>query len=106
MEESIKILEEMIESAEKSINRLEDNDLSGTMRGVLELRKRQTQSLLNIINKNKEQEKIIELMAESIADSGIFSDSCQSKIEADECCDTCEKCIKDYFKKKASEWNG
>ena len=63
------------------------------------------QSIENLINKNKEQEKIIKLMAESIADSGIFSDSCQSKIEADECCDTCEKCIKDYFKKKASEEN-
>jgi AMMECR1 domain-containing protein len=57
MEESIKILEEMIESAEKSINRLEDNDLSGTMRGVLELRKRQSQSLLNLINRYKELEK-------------------------------------------------
>lgn len=54
-----------------------------------------------LINKNKELEKVVELMAESIADSGIFSDSCQSKIEADECCDTCEKCIIDYFKKKA-----
>ena len=67
MEESIKILEEMIESAEKSINRLEDNDLSGTMRGVLELRKCQAQSMLNLINKYKKQEKIIELMAEYIS---------------------------------------
>lgn len=67
--------------------------------------KRFKQAIENLINKNKEQEKIIKLMAESIADSGIFSDSCQSKIEADECCDTCEKCIKDYFKKKASEEN-
>ena len=68
--------------------------------------KRFKQAIENLINKNKEQEKIIKLMAESIADSGIFSDSYQSKIEADECCDTCEKCIKDYFKKKASEENG
>lgn len=64
------------------------------------------QAIENLINKSKEQEKIIKLMTESIADSGIFSDSCQSKIEADECCDTCEKCIIDYFKKKASEENG
>ena len=60
MEESIKILEKMIESAEKSINKLEDNDLSDTIRGVLELRKQQTQSLLNLINKYKEQEEQIE----------------------------------------------
>ena len=106
MEEDIKILEEIIESAEKSINRLEDNDLSGTMRGVLELRKRQTQSLLNLINKNKELEKIVELMAKELSrKKGMIKKVC-GKCNYEECIKlNIEECIIEHYKKKASEEN-
>lgn len=52
---------------------------------------------------NKELEKMVELMAEEIdeIDRG-YNDYCDTKTECDE---NCKKCIKEYFKKKASEEN-
>lgn len=46
-------------------------------------------------------QKAIDLMAEDIIDSGIYDDKCQMKIDSDECGDICEKCIKQYYFKKA-----
>ena len=64
--------------------------------------------------KNKEQEKIIELMAKDIAENKLDEDIC-SKVrnpEKEECdCyadmyDACYGCVIEYYEKKASEENG
>lgn len=68
------------------------------------------ESLQNLINKNKEQEKIIELMAKDIAE---ITESCPYDLydcKRDDCEDICAnisyndetyKCFINYFKKKA-----
>jgi len=47
------------------------------------------------------KDNVIDLMAEDMADSGIYEDKCQMKIDSDECKDLCEDCIKQYYFKKA-----
>lgn len=51
----------------------------------------------------KKQQLVINEMATTIVDEGIFADKCQCKIDADECDENCEKCIIEYFTKKVKK---
>lgn len=94
MEEDIKILEEM------KNNCLTKRDY------IDEKAERKAQAIENLINKYKEQEKMIELMAKDITER---TESCpydlyDYKIEnCDEVCDSIKvaKCFIEYYKKKA-----
>ena len=61
-----------------------------------------------LINKNKEQQKIIELMAKDIAEKDIDEDICK-KVGKNPFCDEygeeskCVECVIEYYKKKALE---
>lgn len=49
------------------------------------------------------QVEIIDLMANRFAEEGFYSEHCQTLIDNDICPDDCNKCIKQYFEKKAEE---
>lgn len=51
------------------------------------------------------KDKIIDLMANSFAEEGFYSEHCQTLIDNDICSDDCNKCIKQYFEKKVEENN-
>lgn len=55
----------------------------------------------NLINKYKEQEKIIELMVIYILTKCSTDDCKEMKKERGDCYISCSKCIEDYFRKKA-----
>lgn len=64
------------------------------------------EKITNLINKYKEQEKVIELMAEDIAHNGFDEDICRAFKQEDrtwECNDdrNCARCIIEYYKKEA-----
>jgi hypothetical protein len=64
------------------------------------------QAIENLMNKYKEQEKVIELMAEDIAHNGFDEDICRAFKQEDrpwECDDDrkCKLCIIEYYEKKA-----
>lgn len=90
MEEDIKIIEEML--------RLNKNRIEPQI----------VQAIKNLINKYKEQEKIIELMAKDIAEKDIDEDICK-KVGKNPFCDEygeeskCVECVIEYYKKKALE---
>jgi hypothetical protein len=94
MEEDILLLEEM-----------KNNCL--TKREYIDPKaERKAQAIENLINKNKELEKIIELMNEYILKEYISPEIC-SKHTPEDCYadiyddEACKKCILDYFRKKA-----
>ena len=72
------------------------------------------QAIEKLISKNKEQEKIIELMAKDIAENKLDEDICRKvknkTSEKDDCYgddyDMCKDCVIEFYKKKASEENG
>ncbi len=76
--------------------------------------KRFKQAIENLINKNKELEKMVELMAKDIAKNDIDEDICRKvknkTSEKDDCYgddyDMCKDCVIEFYKKKASEENG
>lgn len=63
--------------------------------------------VLNLIEKQKaeieKKYKMIDLMANSFAEEGFYSEHCQTLIDNDICPDNCNNCIKQYFEKKAEE---
>ena len=64
------------------------------------------QAIENLINKHKEQEKMIELMSKDIAHNGFDEDICRAFKQEDrtwECNDdrNCARCIIEYYKKEA-----
>lgn len=90
MEEDFKLLEEM------KNNCLTKRDY------IDEKAERKAQAIENLINKYKEQEKMIELMAECLAegDCDLMCSECGCyKCEAE--IDVVMECIKKHFKKKA-----
>ena len=66
------------------------------------------QAIENLINENKEQEKMIELMNEYILKNCVSLEICSKQI-GKECYidiiygDECKECVLDYFRKKAKE---
>ena len=91
MEEDIKILEE-IEVTNFNTSNIYLNP------------KKVNTAIRNLINKNKELEKMVELMAEEM-DANCFHGSSYNDYCKKECDKNCKKCIIDFFKKKASEEN-
>ena len=63
--------------------------------------------LQKLINKHKELEKMVELMASFIEVAELDEDIAKTYCKNEACTevDGCRECIKDYFKKKASEEN-
>lgn len=87
MEEDMKILQNFIN---------EDWNCKYTLTKV-------KQSMKNILEELEKKDKIIEEMANSFADGGFYLEHCQTLTDNDICLDDCEKCIKQYFQKKAEE---
>lgn len=100
MEEDIKILEE-IEVTNFNTSNIYLNP------------KKVNTAIRNLINKNKELEKIVELMAKDITENDIDEDICRKvknkTSEKDDCYgddyDMCKDCVIEFYKKKASEEN-
>lgn len=71
------------------------------------------EAIENLINKNKELEKMVELMAKDIAENDIDEDICRKvkniKSEKNDCYgddyDMCKACVIEFYKKKARENN-
>lgn len=103
MEEDIKILEEFIKDYEATTDPLEQSAYFEEV---------PVKTIRNIINKYKEQEKIIELMANFINNiTDIDEDICKVIGDDIHCTEynkegKCVECTINYFKKKASEENG
>ena len=68
MEEDIKTLERLKKGLMSFVEGAVEESLSNTMKQVLEVRRKQVKAIENLINKYKEQEKIIEIMAKDIAE--------------------------------------
>lgn len=104
MEEDIKILEHLKNDFIRLINKKDEYVIEK------DKREKEVKAIENIINKNKELEKMVELMAEWISNNCFYSDAYSNSCEIiqDSCYKNldCKKCIIGYFKKKASEENG
>lgn len=50
---------------------------------------------------SEKKDKIIDEMANSFAEEGFYSEHCQTLIDNDICPDDCNKCVKQYFERKA-----
>lgn len=103
MEEDIKILEEFIDTNSGALKIWQISDISEC--------EKLRQAIENLINKYKEQEKVIELMAKFINNIDIDEDICKVMGEKPYCdeyynANNCIKCVIDYFKKKARDENG
>ena len=65
------------------------------------------ETVLNMLKeKDKEiekKDKIIDLMANSFAEEGFYSEHCQTLIDNEVCPDDCNKCVKQYFERKSEE---
>lgn len=106
LEEDIKILKEWVEESKQFEK---DYDLKKIAFGTLG--QKRIMALENLINKNKELEKIVELMAKDITENDIDEDICRKvknkTSEKDDCYgddyDMCKDCVIEFYKKKASE---
>jgi hypothetical protein len=101
MEEDIKLLEETIKlKIEQGCKALE----CGVTKNNTKLRC----EIIQLKNKIKEQEKIIKLMAQDIAENDIDEDICK-KVGKNPFCDEygeeskCVECVIEYYEKKARE---
>lgn len=97
MEEDIKHLEKRIE-----LNR----QMYLEFGRLLSLDEDTVNAIENLINKNKEQQKVIEMMAKFINNIPAVEDICKVVGEKPYCdkyhnSNNCIKCIIDYFRKKA-----
>ena len=102
MEEDIKLLEKKLKQWEPYKNIKFPTPIEREI-------SKENQAIENLINKYKEQEKMIELMAKDIAENKLDEDIC-SKVrspEKEECdCyanmyDACYGCVIEYYEKKA-----
>lgn len=90
MEEDIKILNDYLDENDKKF--------------VKPKRLKFLQAIENLINKNKEQEKIIELMTEYIKETDFITETyCYRREDCENVGGNrmCRECILDYFRKKA-----
>ena len=74
---------------------------------ILMLYKEQDNNAARIEKKNAEiekKDKIIDLMANSFAEEGFYSEHCQTLIDNEICPNDCDKCVKQYFERKSEEW--
>ena len=85
MEEDIKLLEKVCQRP------IEETEGTKILKQAIE----------NLINKYKEQEKVIELMVTHILTKCSTDDCKEMKKERGDCYISCSKCIEDYFRKKA-----
>lgn len=89
--EQLKVLQEDIETV---LNMLKENSA--------DIEQKNTE----IAEKNAEiekKDKIIDLMAESFAEEGFYSEHCQTLIDNEICPNDCDKCVKQYFERKARD---
>ena len=102
IEEDIKLLERKIELNKQMY--LEFGRL-------LSLDEETVNAIENLINKNKELEKMVELMAKDIAENDIEEDICRKvknkTSEKDDCYgddyDMCKDCVIEFYKKKVRD---
>ena len=60
---------------------------------------------ISILFKNERITKIIDLMANSFAEEGFYSEHCQTLIDNGICPDDYNKCIEQYFERKVENGN-
>ena len=104
MEEDIKILEHLVEDNKTFFTNLADDKTNFYWKREQALK--EIQAIENLINKYKEQEKIIELMNEYILNEYISPEICNKHTPEDCYADiyddnACRECVLDYFRKKA-----
>ena len=87
-----------IKEKEKQIN--SKNGTINALQCALKERTEERDRKDNIVTK---QRKIIDLMANSFAEEGFYSEHCQTLIDNEICPNDCDKCVKQYFERKARD---
>ena len=97
LEESVLIYKNTIPKISKAIETV----LSMLKENSAEIEHKNTE----LAEKNAEiekKDKIIDLMTDSFVEEGFYSEHCQTLIDNDICPDDCDKCVKQYFERKAT----
>lgn len=104
-----KELEEAINFLNSAKQRRENKEYTGygTLEDVDKLSAFEIGIVLKLLQKQQaeleKKDKIIDEMANSFAEEGFYSEHCQTLIDNEICPDDCNKCVKQYFKKKVEE---
>lgn len=107
----------MLKEKDKKIEKLRNNnkDLLRKLRNrIKEVKKLERKDYKSIVTKQgktleeraeqlKKKDKIIDLMANSFAEEGFYSEHCQTLIDNEICPNDCDKCVKQYFERKVRD---
>ena len=67
---------------------------------IIENLEQSHKDILEYAKEIENKDKIIDLMADSFAEEGFYSEHCQTLIDNDICPNDCNKCVKQYFERK------
>ena len=95
-EKAIENLEGLLKQRYEKQVQITTYDLFGNIETVLNMLKEKDKEI-------EKKDKIIDLMANSFAEEGFYSEHCQTLIDNEVCPDDCNKCVKQYFERKSEE---
>ena len=95
-QEAIENLTDLLKQRYEKQVQITTYDLFGNIETVLNMLKEKDKEI-------EKKDKIIDLMANSFAEEGFYSEHCQTLIDNEVCPDDCNKCVKQYFERKSEE---